>query len=133
MTTRGVDRGCIYRDAEDRRTFLDLLGSVVRRRTWYLHAVCLMGNHYHLVAETTRDRLSLGMHRLNGVYAIRFNRRHARTGHLFGDRFSAYVIDSDEYLTDACRYVVNNPVRAGLCDHARDWPWSASRYGLEDA
>jgi len=133
VTTRGVDRGCIYRDAEDRRTFLDLLGFVVRRWRWYVHAVCLMGNHYHLVAETTRDRLSLGMHRLNGVYAIRFNRRHARTGHLFGDRFSAYVIDSDEYLAAACGYVVNNPVRAGLCEHARDWPWSASRYGLEDA
>jgi len=133
VTTRGVARTRIYRDAEDRRTFLALLVSVARRWSWHLHAVCLMGNHYHLVTETTCERLSLGMHRLNGVYALRFNRRYARSGHLFGDRFHAYVIDSDDYLTDACRYVVNNPVRAGLCEHARDWPWSGSRYGLDDA
>ena len=133
VTTRGVDWTWIYRDDEDRRTFLDLLGSVVRRRHWYLHALCLMGNHYHFVVESTSDRLSLGMHRLNGVYAQRFNRRYKRTGHLFGDRFSSFVVDSDEYLTDACRYVVNNPVRAGLCAHAREWPWNASRYGLGDA
>jgi putative transposase len=133
VTTRGVDGLWIYRDAEDRRTFLDLLGSVVRHRRWYVHALCLMGNHYHVIVESTRDRLSLGMHRLNGVYALRFNKRHGRTGHLFGDRFSSHVIDSDEYLANACLYVVNNPVRAGVCAHARDWPWSASRYGLDDA
>ena len=133
VTTRGVDGTWIYRDVEDRRTFLDLLGSVVRRRQWYLHALCLMGNHYHVVVETTCERLSLGMHRLNGVYAQRFNRRHKRTGHLFGDRFSSFFIDSEEYLANACTYVVNNPVRAGLCTHAREWPWNASRYGYDDA
>jgi putative transposase len=49
---------------------------------------------------------------------------------LFGDRFRSWVIEDEEYLRAACRYAVNNPVRAGLCDHAWEWPWNASRYDL---
>ena len=66
---------------------------------------------------------------LNGVYAQAFNGRHARCGHLFGERFRARVIRDEEHLYEACRYVVANPVRAGLCGQATDWPWSGTRYG----
>jgi len=59
------------------------------------------------------------------------NARFKRSGHLWGDRFWVRFVDSEEYLVEVCEYVVNNPVRAGLVAHARDWPWSASRYGLD--
>ena len=95
-----------------------------------MHALCLMTNHYHLVVETPRPQLSAGFHRLNGVYAQRFNNRHERRGHLFGDRFWSSVIDSEEYLAAVCRYVLGNPVRAGLCELSHDWPWTHSRFGL---
>lgn len=125
---RGVDRCAIFRDDDDRRLLLRLVLNVVDRWSWRFHALCLMGNHYHLVFETTRRALSTGMHRLNGRYAEAFNTRYGRTGHLFGARFSCRVVEDEEHLERLCDYVVNNPVRAGLCARATDWPWSWSRY-----
>ena len=55
------------------------------------------------------------------------NRRHGRFGHVFAERFQARVIESEEYLYDACAYVAQNPVAAGLCDAPEDWPWSYRR------
>jgi REP element-mobilizing transposase RayT len=86
-----------------------------------------MTNHYHLVVASLRDELSEGFHRLNGVYAQTFNRRHGRKGHLWGDRFWSGLIESDAELDATCRYVLDNPVRAGLCERPADWAWSGSR------
>ena len=130
VTARGVARGAIFRDDDDRRLFLRLLARTVERHSWSCHAFCLMGNHYHLVVETLRVRLSAGVQRLNGAYAQTFNTRYGRSGHLFGERFSAHVIESEEHCLEACRYVILNPVRAGLCAQASEWLWSASRYGF---
>ena len=77
-----------------------------------------------MLVETIRARLSDGLQRLNGLYAHRFNRRHDRTGHLFGSRFHAWLVDDADHLAAATEYILNNPVRAGLVDTARDWPWS---------
>jgi REP element-mobilizing transposase RayT len=129
--TRGVDGVAIFRTEADRQLFLRLLADVVSRQDWVVHVFCLMTNHYHLVVEALRDDLSRGFHRLNGVYAQGFNRRYARTGHLFGDRFWSREIESDEQLTDTCRYVLANPVRAGLCPTVDAWRWSGSRYGFD--
>jgi putative transposase len=126
-TSRGVARSSIARDDDDRRYFLVLLAREVRREGWHCHAFCLMPNHYHLVVETSIEGLSRGLHRLNGDLARSFNDRHKRWGHLFGDRFASFVIRDEEHLHNACDYVLNNPVRAGLCERAEDWPWSGSR------
>ena len=67
------------------------------------------------------------MRELNGGHARRFNERHGRRGHLFGSRFTAESITTDEYFEAACAYVLANPVRAGLVDEPADWPWSGSR------
>ena len=125
--TRGVDGTAIFRSDDDRRFFLRLFAEVVQRHDWLVHVYCLMTNHYHLVVEALRDELSDGCHRLNGVYAQTFNRRYKRKGHLWGDRFWSGPIDSDEQFEDTCAYVLNNPVRAGLCDEPAHWPWSGSR------
>jgi REP element-mobilizing transposase RayT len=129
--TRGVDGTAIFPSDDDRRSFLRLLSDVVVRCSWQVHVFCLMTNHYHLVVEALRDDLSDGFHRLNGVYAQAFNRRHDRRGHLFGDRFWSGQIETDEQLVATCRYVLANPVRAGLCATPADWRWSASRYGFD--
>ncbi len=86
-----------------------------------------MSNHFHLVIKTPSESLSAGMHQLNGGYARKFNDRHALDGHLFEDRFSSTWIESDGHLEDTLRYVALNPVRAGLCEHPTDWPWSSFR------
>ena len=75
--------------------------------------------------ETPLPNLSLGMRQLNGLYARRFNRRHRRVGHVFQARFRSILVESESYLLAVCRYVVLNPVRAGLCDDPADWPWSS--------
>jgi putative transposase len=129
--TRGVDGTPIFRTETDRRFFLRLLADVVERNNWFVHVFCLMTNHFHLVVESRLDELSNGLHRLNGVYAQAFNRRYGRKGHLFGDRFWSGLIESDDELEATCRYVLANPVRAGLCIDASAWPWSASRYGFD--
>ena len=87
-----------------------------------------MPNHYHLVVECARDLLSRALHRVNGRYAERFNRKYTRSGHLWGDRFALWQIRDEEHLHAACAYVIANPVRAGLCERADEWGWSASPY-----
>jgi putative transposase len=124
VTSRGVARTPIALDDEDRLSFLTLLAREVRREGWDALAFCLMPNHYHLIVETSLDRLSRGLHRLNGEYALTFNQRHGRWGHLFGDRFAAWVIRDDDHLSNALQYVLQNPVRAGLCRDPEDWAWS---------
>jgi len=131
VTARGVARTPIYRDDDDRRFFLHLAHRVMRVFGWDFYALCLMNNHYHLVIETPRELLSLGMHRLNGTYALAFNRKYGRWGHLFGERFAARTIHSEDYLVAVCAYVVQNPVRADLCDAPAEWPWSRSRFGYD--
>ena len=125
-------KGAIYHDDEDRLFFLRLFLRVVRECTWECYALCLMTNHFHLVVETERESLSDGMHWLNGTYALAFNRKYKRWGHLFGERFGSRVIEGEDSLERVCDYVVQNPVRAGMCQRAADWPWSGSRFGLED-
>jgi len=129
VTARGVDGTRIVRDRADGLVFLTLLRDGVRRFRLDVHAFCLMPNHVHLVVDARRDRLSAAMHRLLGIHAQRFNRRHGRRGHLFGDRFWTQLVRSEEHLAATCGYVVHNPVRAGLCGHPGEWPWGGSRYG----
>jgi REP-associated tyrosine transposase len=129
VTTRGVFRRHVFTDDADRLHFLELLELVVRRHVWECHAFCLMGTHYHLVVETATDPLSAGMQYLNGEYAQRFNRRHGRDGHVFGARFSSWVIRDDDHFVRTVEYVLANPVRAGLVEDWTRWPWSAARGG----
>jgi putative transposase len=128
--TRGIAGGsAVFADDADRAFFVELLARCIDRHRWTCHAYTLLSTHYHLVVEATRASLSSGLHQLNGRYAGRFNRRHGRFGHVFAERFQARVIESEAYLYDACAYVAQNPVAAGLCDAPEDWPWSYSRYG----
>lgn len=127
---RSVLSGALFIDDEDRRAFVRLIGHSERRHDWRVHAYTILSTHFHLVVESRSRRLSEGMHVLSGAYAHAFNKRHGRFGHVFAERFQARVIESEDYLYDACAYVLQNPVHAGLCDQPEDWPWSFSRYEL---
>jgi putative transposase len=127
ITARGNGRQPIFADDFDRDRFLTVLTRVVARYRLLCHAYCLMGNHYHLLLETPDANLSRAMRQLNGVYSQGFNRRHERPGHVLEGRFHAQVVDKDAYLREVCRYIVLNPVRAGLAAHPREWPWSSYR------
>ncbi|MDF1584142.1 MAG: transposase [Methyloprofundus sp.] len=86
LTCRGDRSEDLYEDAEDRVTFLSILGKIVTEYNWFCHGYCLMSNHYHLIIETLDSKLSKGRRQLNGVYAQATNRRHKPTEHLFQSR-----------------------------------------------
>ncbi len=127
LTSRGDDREAIYLSNADRECWQEVFAEVCRRFNWVCHAYCLMGNHYHLLVETPEGNLSEGMRQLNGVYTQRFNRAHGRVGHIFQGRYKAILVDKESYLLELARYIVLNPVRAGMVRSAKDWPWSSYR------
>jgi putative transposase len=134
VISRGIPAaGYVFRDDEDRQAFVDLLWRTAREHSWKCHAMCVLGTHYHLVVDAPRARLSSGLHQLNWRYARYFNVKHESFGHVFAARFTARVIEDESYLYDACAYVLLNPVRAGLCSHPDEWPWSYSSFGLRAA
>lgn len=135
ITSRGNEQRPIFRDDFDRQQFVDIFAEVVQRFRWHVYAWVQMGNHYHLFVMTPEANLARGMHRLNQLYAQYFNRRHHRVGHLFQGRYKALLVEKSDYFLEVLRYVVLNPVRAGLVPTAADWRWSSFRAtaGLEDA
>jgi len=84
-----------------------------------------MDNHYHIVIETIEGNLSQGMRQLNGVYTQQSNRKHGLFGHLFQGRYKAILVEKEAYLLELSRYVVLNPVRAGMVKNIDDWQWSS--------
>jgi len=127
LTSRGNGRKPIFRNDEDRLSFLEILHKVNQCYHWLCHAYCLMNNHYHLIIETLEGNLSRGMRQLNGVYTMNFNRRHRTVGHIFQGRYKAILVEKESYLLEVCRYVVLNPVRAGLVEKPEGWGWSSYR------
>ena len=127
VTSRGDRREDIFIGDSDRRQWLEIFKSVCERFNWVCHAYCLMDNHYHIVVETVEGNLSKGMRQLNGVYTQQFNRTHKRVGHVYQGRYKAILVDKDNYLLELSRYVVLNPVRAGMVKSAGAWSWSSYR------
>lgn len=125
VTSRGDRREDIFLDEDDRRLWLEIFGSVCKRCNWVCHAWCQLSNHYHIVVETVEGNLSQGMRQLNGVYTQAFNRSHQRVGHVYQGRYRAIIVEKDAYLLELMRYVVLNPVRAGMVTDAAYWPWSS--------
>jgi putative transposase len=127
VTTRGNDQRMIFMDDRDREVFLSHFAAIVHELRWRCHTYCLMGNHYHFLVEIDEPNLAAGMCRLNGAYARGFNRRHGRQGHLFERRYHPVLVESEPHFLECCRYVVLNPVRAGLCETPDEWKWSSYR------
>ena len=134
VTSRGDRQENVYETDDDRNKYLSILCDVCNRFNWEVHAYCLMSNHYHLLIETHEANLSKGMRQLNGVYSQAFNRNHGLVGHVFQGRFKSILVEKESYLLELSRYIVLNPVRAGMVDSAAQWPWSSYRQtiGLEN-
>ncbi len=127
VTSRGDRREPIFDDDEDRREWLAVLAEGLDRFQATVYAYCLMGNHYHVVMQTHRPNLSRLMRHINGVYTLRYNRRHGKVGHLFQGRFKAVLVDQESYFLEVYRYVDLNPVRARMVQRPGNWPWSSYR------
>mgnify|MGYP002664125683 CR=1 FL=1 len=125
VTSRGDRREDIYLCDDDRVAWLHFLEQVCERFNWRCHGWCQMSNHYHFVVETIEGNLSQGMRHLNGVYTQHVNRAHQRVGHVFQGRYKAVMVEKEGHLLELARYVVLNPVRAGMVSDAGQWRWSS--------
>lgn len=114
----------LFVDDKDRERFLWLLNDLAAQTRIQVRAYCLMTTHYHLLLEGTSRDLSRLMHRLNSRYAQRYNARRDHEGHVFGERYSAYVIRDEEHLEKTIAYIQAKPVKAGLCKRIEDWTWT---------
>jgi putative transposase len=125
--SRGNGRRTLFHDPVAYELFLELLDASVVRFGWLCHTYCLMPNHIHLLIETTEANISTGTQWLKGRYAQWFNKRNGQSGHVFEGRFYGELVESDEHFLELVRYILNNPVRAGLCADPGEWRWSSYR------
>ena len=125
VLSRGNAKQPIFLERDDYQRFLELLSETTVRCSVLCRAYCLMWNHFHLLLEVGERPVSRMMQQLNSAYAQWFNRRHDRVGHVFQGRFKALLIDRDEYFLQVLRYIVVNPVKAGLVSDPAEWRWSS--------
>jgi putative transposase len=127
VLSRGHNRGRIFADLADRRYFLTLLQRYRQRFDVSIHHYCLMDNHFHLLLRL-RDprRLSALMAGLLVAYVRYYTRRHNFVGHVFQGRFKSPLVQRTGYWLSCGRYIERNPVEAGRCTQAWDYPWSSA-------
>ena len=111
---RGINGLKIFGSKKDREDFLERLGDLVSNDALKIYAWALMSNHFHLLARTGKQRLADSMRKLLTGYAVNFNRRHKRYGHLFQNRYKSILCEDDPYLLELARYIHLNPLRAGV-------------------
>jgi putative transposase len=114
VMARGIDKTNIFVDDADRAAFVARFSRLLQATGTQCLAWALLSNHFHLLLRPTREKLSLFMRRLLTGYAVTFNLRHRRTGHLFQNRYKSIVCEEEPYLLELVRYIHLNPLRAGL-------------------
>ena len=123
---RGNNREPIFYDYSDYRFYLEKLAAACQKHDCSLHAYVLMTNHVHLlITPHSMDGIGKVLQMLGRYYVQYFNYTHDRTGTLWEGRYKATLIDSEQYLLTCMRYIELNPVRAGIVEHPKDYPWSS--------
>ena len=123
--SRGVNRTSTFLDDYDRTFFLGLLARIVSEGWFKVHAYCLMDNHFHMLVETPMGGLGRIMQVMLTRYAMRFNKRHDRVGHLFQGRYKAILVEDGDYFLECSRYIHLNPARSKMAVHFEDYQWSS--------
>jgi putative transposase len=127
VMARGIERSPIFRDSKDRADFLEHLGSLAEETKTPIYAWALIPNHFHMLLRSGKEGLPHFMRRLLTGYAVRFNRRHKRSGHLFQNRYTSIVCEEDPYFMELIRYIHLNPIKAHIVKTVEEldvYPWS---------
>ena len=127
IMARGIERRKIFRDDKDRNSFLERFAIILEETQTQCYAWALIPNHFHLLLRTGPTPLSKVMRRLMTGYAVTFNLRHRRAGHLFQNRYKSVVCEEDPYLLELIRYIHLNPLRAKLVQDMNGldkYPWA---------
>ena len=131
IVNRGVEQRVIYKDNEDFEMFLEILCTACQLYSVQLHGYVLMNNHYHLLIETKEENLSKFMKHINASYAIYFNKKYKRSGHLWQGRFKSWYVTDDSYLYTLINYIENNPVKAKIVKNASEYRYSSYQSFIE--
>ena len=129
---RGINRQNIFEEDEDRFHFLNTVIRCKEVSGFRLHAFVLMSNHIHFLIEPVDEPLEVIFKRIGTSYAVWFNRKYLRAGHLFQDRFRSENVETDPYYMTVLRYILQNPMKAGIVSRPEDYRWSsylAYKYG----
>ena len=111
---RGIERRRIFTDDQDRDNFIERLGDIVTETDTFCFAWALIPNHVHILLGTGETALAKVMSRLLTGYAVSYNRRHRRYGHLFQNRYKSILCQEDGCLLELVRYIHLNPLRARI-------------------
>jgi len=130
---RGVAKNPIFLDDFDKEKFLKILSEIARNYRLNIHAFCLMDNHYHLLVENQRENLSSAIRQINSSYAMYFNKRYERVGHLWQDRYKSWFILDSNHLFILFRYIEQNPIKAGMTQRVGEYKYASSYCFLKDA
>ena len=123
---RGIEKGAIVRDGQDRNEFIRRISELVKGTGARIYAFALLTNHAHILFKSGPEGLSTFMRRLLSGYAQYFNRRHKRVGHLFQNRYKSIICEEDAYFDKLVAYINLNPLRAGLVTSFEElsvYPW----------
>ena len=114
VIVRGIERRDIFADDADKDWFLSRLSTLLTKGSTKCFAWALMSNHFHLLLMPTTVSLSETMRRLLTGYAVYFNRKYQRSGHLFQNRYKSILCEEEPYFLELIRYIHLNPLRVGL-------------------
>ena len=114
IIVRGIERRRIFSDDQDRDNFIERLGDILTETKTFCFAWALIPNHAHILLRTGQSLLATVMRRLLTGYAVSYNRRHRRHGHLFQNRYKSILCQEDPYLLELVRYIHLNPLRAKI-------------------
>lgn len=122
---RGINRQAFFEDDDDREKFLSCLLYYKKVCDYVVYGYCLMDNHIHLLIKEGTESIGNVMKRIGVSYVLWYNRKYARCGPLFQDRFKSEVVETDEYLLTALRYIHQNPLKAGIIKDIAKYRWSS--------
>ncbi len=126
IINRGVEHRTVFLSDDDRDKFIDIIDETADLYKFIMHSFCLMDNHYHLLIEITKTNLSLIMRQINSKYAIYFNKKYNRVGHLWQGRFQSWYIYDESYLFSLVKYIECNPIKAGITRKIGDFAYASS-------
>ncbi len=125
IITQGINKSYIFEKPEDIKYYIKIMYSLSKEQKIKIVGYCIMSNHAHMLIQTENlQELSKYMQRLNTKYGKYYNKKYTRVGYVFRDRYKAEGIYNERYLYNCLKYIYDNPVKAGMCEKAEDYPYS---------
>ena len=130
---RGINGQTIFKNNEDYEKLIQTIADYKEVCEYEIYAYCLMTNHIHLLIKEGKEELGIVFRRIGASYVYWYNWKHKRNGHLFQDRYKSEPVEDDKYFLTVLRYIHQNPIKAGIEDDIKKYPWSSyNEYLVKD-